>query len=203
MSTFRARILAQAGGVAVHNVVHVSAGQAADQDIAHDLADAWRARIVPILHSSYGFQGVEVQNIATEEVGAYSAGTTGPTQGGDTQVVFPTWVCASVRLRTARRGRSGAGRIGLGPIPEIWSGANGNSLTSDAVNLVNNAVGALITDLASSTRNSPMNLAVVSYYKGVDAQGKPIKRATPIISPVEGHSVNSLLGSRLSRHPNR
>lgn len=203
MATFRARILATAQGVPVHNVLHVSAGDAAQQAVADDLADAWRSRMLATVHQSYVFGGVEVENIHTDEAGAYSAGTTGPTAGAAVGTPLPTFVCASVRLQTNLRGRAGAGRLGLGPLDEAATTTAGNYLVDVSQNAIRNAVQAFIDDLASSTRDAPMTLAVVSYFKGVDAAGKPIRRATPLITPVVSIAVNGVLGTRLSRHPNR
>lgn len=204
MSTYRVRVLATASGQKVHNVLHVAAGDAPPQGIADDFADAWRARILPDLHNSYTFGGVELENIATDDAAVFSLGTTGPTQGGRTGAALPTFVCASVRLQTDRRGRAGAGRFGLGPLPEEASdAASPNHLAPIWQTALSTAVTALRTDIESSGGASAHTLAVVSYYRGVDAGGKPIPRAEPLISLVGGSSVNQTLGTRLSRHPSR
>lgn len=189
----------------MHNVLHVtSTSEGNPQGVASDLANAWRTKILPVLHTSYTFQGVEVEDIATDDAAGFSVGTGGPSAGTVTGDAMPTFVCASVRLKTDRRGRAGAGRFGLGPLIEGWTGAEGpNFLQPAAVSAVDTAVNQFRADLESSGDFAAMTLSVVSYYKGVDLQGKPIKRAAPLISTVVSSSVNSVLGTRLSRHPNR
>lgn len=203
MPVYKIRVLATAGGVACQNVLHTQSATTDATAVAQDFADAWRKHLVAPLASTYQFAGVEAEDIATDDAAGYSAGTTGPTVGADVNAPGPTFVCASVRLKTSRRGRAGAGRFGLGPLPETFTSGDGNYLNAGAQGTLATALTAWQADLESSGDSTFQTLMVVSYFKGVDAAGKPIRRAEPLVTLVDSLSVNAVLGTRLSRHPNR
>ena len=134
-----------------------------------------------------------------------AAGAFTPRTGGGVGVQngerAPLWVCASVRLQTAVRGRMGQGRTGIGPLAEMH--VTGDSLAATFAAPFLAAVRKFHTDLVTDLSVQGGELAVISRYKGVDAAGKPIPRPVPIGSIVTSLTVNTFLGSRLTRHPGR
>lgn len=192
MATYRMTVLATASGQQIRNVLHVTHGGSATKDqLAGSFRNAWQTRICPLLHTSYLLQGVECVNIDNDDAPGYAPATIagGTDAAGQAASSF---ICASVRWNTARRGRSFQGRLGLGPLSTARVSTNQLDPTWRA-----GAAGNLETfrtDIQSSGGAAAMLLSVVSLV----SNGAP--RPVPIVEPVTSVSVNSLVGTRLSRH---
>jgi hypothetical protein len=198
MATYNARLIGTALGENIVNSLHVIATDGATaQGVAEDVRDAWASKILPLLSTAYSFSGCEVRALSNSD-DVYFAGVTAAAAGTQGSGTLPSWACVSVQLFTGTQGRAGRGRIGLSPVSELVSqGANGNLIDPGVVPDYTAGITAFINDLASSGENNAMTLAVVSKINN------GVERAVPLISSVTSFRVNTMLGSRLSRHPNR
>lgn len=193
VAVYRATIFATALGQRINNTLHVvSTGTPAD--LGADLSAAWTTHMLPSLSDRYVFEGVELVNVETDDAGTF-APATGVATGGIGGACTTTWVCASHRLITGRRGRAGQGKFGLGPLAETIT--DDNVIIPTALASLQARATAFLTDINSSGVDGAGVLAVVSYR--LNGQDRP----APLVSLVDRIVVNQTLGSRLSRHPNR
>lgn len=167
----------------VVNVLHVKQPAGAtvfDMDtLAQRAWDAWELNVLPVLSSSYTLVQVRAALMDTDESPVGTYGESPQPTGGATGEFLPAGAAAVVTLRTGARGRSGRGRMYLGPLPE-GQVANGEMLPAyvDAVQL---GVEGFRADLASDG----WNLGVLSQYSG----GAP--RAEGLFRPVTGIVIRS------------
>lgn len=201
MALYTATVIATAGGQDVRNVFGcVTDGEDFEAFIGAAVRTAWQTRMLPHIHQDYVMSGVDVVKENAEVAGVFTPRTGGGVgvQNGERA---PLWVCASVRLQTALRGRAGQGRTGIGPLSEAY--VAGDGLAATQVGPFTAAVAGFLTDVNAALAPENGGLAVLSRYKGVDAAGKPIKRPAVLGTKVTSTAVNPFLGSRLTRHPGR
>ncbi len=177
------------------------AGPVDDVEEANGVAvafrDLWQARILPSVSNQYTFVGVTARGVNNPLVSAFASSTAGT--GGAMGTSLPTFACAKVSLQTATPGPAGRGRTGICGIDEAaTTAALVNRIDSGTQNALQVGMDGILSGLLTVAK--PINLSVISRFKGVDGQGKPIPRVDgPLASFVTSIVVRSELGTRVSR----
>jgi hypothetical protein len=167
------------------------------QEVARVVNAYWRADIVPLLSSAYQLSGVTAVSMTNPEIGAENVTTD---IGGDLGDPISGAICAPVDIQTGLRGRAFRGRTGLTGLTE--TGVTGNTIVQLKRDALQNGMTTFRSRLVSPTitDQEAFDLGVISRYKGVDAQGKPLLRpGGPIFTNSIAVVVRSKVGTRVSR----
>jgi hypothetical protein len=165
--------------------------------VAENVAIAWKARFLPNLTARVLFLRVTARGVIDQAVSGTSISTS---QSGSRDVAaLPSFVAARVKFQTATPGRAGRGRTGVPGLAEDNTESNSpNLLTGAAQAALATALSSFVGDLALLTPT--VFPVVVSRFKGTDGAGKPLPRpGGPLVSPVTSSSVDSTVGTRVSR----
>lgn len=158
-----------------------------------------------ILNSNIFFQEVTAVDLSSDtgEEGIH----TGTVEGSDTGTV-PEDVCINMQFDIGRRYRGGKPRIYLPPAGSD-SLADDKSWSSALVAAASGAWTTFFTAILADTYAtfSPQRHVNVSYYKGFTvfttpsgrARNIPTLRSSPVVDPVESHTVRELVGSQRRR----
>jgi hypothetical protein len=154
------------------------------------LARSWEQNVMGRLCNTYQFVGATARGAFEGEISAFEPAIV--TAGGSASEPMPTFVAIKWRLRTATPGARGRGRTGLSPVPEnTTDAANSNAINAVNRNAYQANADAFLAQIAAAA--PAVQLAVISRV----LNGVP--RAIPLVSPVTSISVDSRLGTRVSR----
>jgi hypothetical protein len=145
---------------------------------------------MPRLASQYSVQSAVARGVKDAQVSgtSISAGT----PGGVISAVLPSFAVVRLRLNTSTPGRGGRGRTGLSGVMENQTDDTApNSINSTNQGTFQTAANAFLAELNGGTPVG--NVAVVSRIS------RKVVRTTPLVSPVVSITVESKLGSRVSR----
>jgi hypothetical protein len=165
--------------------------------VANQVAIAWKQKVLAQLSDQLRFEVVEARGMVVREVSGLSIEPAA--NGSQGLPSLPTFVAARVVMTTNTPGRAGRGRTGLSGIAESLSEAGlPNTLSAAARNLLQGGYTDFITQLGALL--PAIFPVVISRYKGTNPDGSPIPRpGGPIASAVTSSTVQSTLGSRVSR----
>jgi hypothetical protein len=202
MGFYRVTIEAAYLGQVVNNVLGIrGAGDVPSgvqaQDLAARVESAWRTNILGQVADDYVMTGVNVVSATNPDIGGFVAASAAGAQGTDP---ITGAVCVGVDIRTGFRGRAFRGRTGIAGLVEPKVTGN-NVVEADRV-LFQAAIDGfrdrLLIPVAPATE--VYEIGVISAFKGVDAQGKPIPRVGgPIFTVSTSLVVKSRVGTRVSR----
>lgn len=141
--------------------------------------DRWDTIVMPDLNEQLHL--VECQVISLETATAPASTYIDTSDGHNASGIPLPGNCAfCIKFLTANRGRSFRGRIYLPGLVQAGSDTPGQ-LTTGVADALKEAVEAAMAGIALDTGAVH---TVVSRYSGVDANGKPIPRATGVATPV-------------------
>jgi hypothetical protein len=144
-------------------------------------------------------QAVRVRNINSET--AQAGESTLPSAAGSKPIdMQPAQVAALIQKRTALRGRSFRGRLYLAGISSASTDPGPGNLLSVYRTALQGAIDGFRADVAVAGAPTPLLLAVVSRYKGVDAQGRPIPRAVGLATTITAMPVAIALATQRDRN---
>lgn len=166
-------------------------------EVANQVRKAWEARVMPKLTNAYQFVGVNARGVTAPLLTNQAPGTVAA--GSIVGATLPSFVAVKVTLRTGTPGRSGRGRTGIPAIGEASTPADQpNNLTPSERTDWQARWDLIVSDLKAGT--PPVEFVVISRYLGTDGNGVPLLRpGGPLVSPVVSVSVQSELGTRVSR----
>lgn len=161
--------------------------------LAKTHGDAWRANIVPLLHSVYKHQATLCYSLEDQSKAAGDAGYSNVATGAGTGTVGPLSNAVVVSMKTAKRGRTYQGRVFLGPWSNNLGDATGTQWVQgflDTVQTKMNAYKAAVDPNISVPQNG--RLAVCS-------KGSAITGAAPHVEPVTAVLVRAYVGTQRRR----
>ncbi len=163
----------------------------ADAAIAAQRAfDAFRINFSGSLSSQYTGLRAEARGVLNAAV--FAASSSASFQGQGNGAALPSFVAARVKLTTGTPGRAGRGRTGLPGLMEDQTQAT-------APNLLVPAVQTALANGAEAWRLQLKGTAPLSALSVVSRIVNGVKRTTPLVSEVLSTSVDSQLGTRVSR----
>lgn len=173
--------LGRIGNVPIVNTVGCVNGAGANvgdslASLAKKHGDAWRAKIMPLLWSSYGHEATLAYSMENQSAAAGDAGYTGVVSGGDTSAPGPASSAVCVALKTAKRGRTYQGRMFLGAICINNMSLDGQTWTPAAVAKFATAVLAYKNQV-DPTLGGNGRMAILTHgspAKGIPAGAEPV-----------------------------
>jgi hypothetical protein len=166
-------------------------------DLGSRLVQWWTTYLAPSLSTQIQLQMVRVRDISTANgIGVeYSDGL--PVSGNLNTASVPNNVTVAVKHSSGLTGRSFRGRT---YVPGLAAGdINVNTLLIAPLQALHLAFQNL--DIVNDV-NGALHV-ILSKYSGVDAQGRPLPRATAIATPVLSYSVDPIVDSQRRRLPGR
>ena len=152
--------------------------------IASTLRGLWASQVMPNLSSAVTLRSVTATSLANDTAPSATSSGSGPVSGGVTGEPMPGGAAAVVTLYTAARGRTGRGRLFIGPLGETQ--VNTGNLTNATITAITNAVTAVRTGM----NTSGYDLCVLSQYvnNAPRAAGVPRLVTTIVIrNPLVGY----------------
>jgi hypothetical protein len=185
------------------NVFHSRPANAADNiplvDRVASVRAAWANRIMPRLSTSTALTTVSGRDLSTQD------GNT-VVQGGAIVVgslagePAPAMVTALVQKITALGGKSRRGRMYLSFLRELDVDGGQGIIVAASLTALQTAMSQLLSDIQAIGGVSSEQMVVVSRYLGTDATGKPIPRASGLVTPITSLLVASSIATQRDRN---
>jgi hypothetical protein len=203
MANYSVSIIGSQAGQAVVNVHGMEwdnlAGPETTEEanaVAEHAFATWKGAFLVRLSSGYTVTQAVARGMINPQVSGVSTGP--PQSGARAEAALPTFAVGKIKIATTEPGRGGRGRTGLSGLIESYTDvATPNTLNGAAIIDLGPQVQQWFTQLGVGT--PARNLSVISRFKGVDGSGKPVPRPFPVSSRAVSVSLDSSLGSRVSR----
>lgn len=159
--------------------------------LAKHHGDAWRARILPLLTSAYVHQATLAYSMSNQSLAPGVAALTGTAPGRASGQSGPLNACMVISFKTAKRGRTYAGRTFLSPLPYNIVSADGQTWGAEMLAAAAAAWAGYKADVDPLT-NTNGALAVISH-------GSPAKGISPAATPVTSIICRPQIGTQRRR----
>jgi hypothetical protein len=193
----------QMGDSRIYNVLHAGKGGGLDSipviDYAASMLAAWKNRIMPAINPAVKLIEVTARDLSSQEGDAVVLPATN-VQGGDPGNVEPAQLTLVAKKITALGGRSRRGRLYLSGLPELAVDGILGNVNSDYLANTQVKFDGFLADIQAIGGTSNTQAFVVSRYKGVDAQKRPIPRAVGIKTPITRFLCVPALGTQRGRN---
>jgi len=200
-NTAKVEILGDQHGMPAVNVLHVrkaAAWVAGDMaGLAGVVRTNWVSQFGPRQGGSFTLLGVRCTDLSS--LAGEQFQTSNPPSVATGGAYLPANTAVVLTLRTAVRSRSTRGRTFIAAIPSSYM-TDSNEISQvaadgyvGAMNAVNTAIGNFFSPAGST------GLAVVSYYSGKGADGRPALRPVPLSTFITGITCNRRLDTQRRR----
>lgn len=184
-------------GQNICNVLHFfKAGGYSEADLtalANAVITAWNDNMAPAMSTDIQFTSVTARDMSAVDAEAVEVPFPALSGGDIVNVASPGNVAIVVSWKTGFAGRSRRGRTYLSGVSE--DGITGNEINADRLA----SIRGLVTDFIADMTAAGFQLAIASYFSGVDGNGDPIPRATALVTPVLTAIVDKWLDSQRRR----
>jgi hypothetical protein len=197
MASYEVSILGTMSGKTVVNVHGYTVGDAFGAETGVEAAEAaeraflaWKQHLVPPQSNKYQVQSAVARGVLDGGISGVSISA--PLSGSAVASALPTFVACRLKLQATASGRAGRGRTGIAGVPEEMTDViDTNRLVPAYVTQMQTAANAWRAQL-----NSGVPIAALTVISRVL---KKITRVVPLVTEVTSVTVDSTVGTRVSR----